>query len=83
MSHTHRWIAYYEEFLFGGSFVAGYKCADCGAWVAQGDLPATGLAGLILDEIRLVGPHGGRGRCTDGSAYKEQIYNDGKLEIIR
>lgn len=82
--HVHRWAQFFEEFLLGGHYPIGWKCLDCGEWVSQDQMPPNGLLGTILKEKHLVGPHGGRGNCSDGSTYKEQIaHEDGRLEIIR
>ena len=81
---THRWRQLYEESIIGGATPLGWECVDCDAFIRQSDLTLTGLKGEILtDDMRLVGPHGGCGDCSDGSIYKEQIYENGVLTIVR
>ena len=83
--HTHRWRRLHEQALLGGSFSIGWECSICGEFVSNNELTPTGIEGIVLKKAaRLVGPHGGYGTCTDGSAYKEQIINeDGELQIVR
>ena len=83
--HTHRWRQVHEEALLGGSYRIGWECVDCKAYVSNGDVTPAGLGGVVLEKAaRLVGPHGCRSQCTDGSTYKEQIVDeDGHLSIIR
>lgn len=79
---SHRWVRHYEECLLGGCFPSGYKCKDCDEFVPQIAV-GPNMGGVVLDEQILFGPHGAYGRCADGSLYKQQIWKDGKLEIIR
>ena len=82
---NHLWQEVHEEFLLGGHFVVGYKCKKCGEWVNQCELRPGSMSGTMSDEVALVGPHGCRSQCSDGSTYKRQIYNKktGELTIER
>jgi hypothetical protein len=81
----HIWRRVYEEFLLGGTFPVGWECKRCGEFIEQGKVTPAGLSGQVLhQEGRLIGPHGARGQCADGSSYKEQIVDsEGTLHIIR
>ena len=81
----HVWQEYHEEFLLGGHYPVGYKCKKCGEWIGQNSLQPGSVSGAMSDEMVLVGPHGGRSQCSDGSTYTRQIYNKktGELTIER
>jgi hypothetical protein len=84
MEHTHRWRVVHEEFLMGGTFPVGWECVDCKKFVSEGELTPAGLGGVVLNNAaRLIAPHGGYSRTSDGKPYKEQIIDEhGKLTII-
>ena len=85
MKHTHKWRRLYEEFLLGGATPIGWECSilGCDEFVSNSQLTPAGLEGEVSEvAMRLVGPHGGRGRTADGESYEEQIvHEDGSLEI--
>ena len=85
MTCDHRWREVHEEMLLiGGNTTIGWECLECKEYVDKSKLTPAGLSGVITKQHRLVGPHGGRGKCSDGSTYKEQIIDeDGKLTIVR
>jgi hypothetical protein len=84
VNHTHRWRKLYEQLIIGSATIIGWECTDCDAFISQSDLTPEGLKGEITtDDMRLVGPHGGKGQCSDGSIFKEQIYENGELTIVR
>jgi hypothetical protein len=80
----HKWQKVYEVSHVGSPFPIGFRCKGCNRFVGTADLPVTGLPGIDTGEKVLVGVHGGRGNCSDGTQFREQIaYPDGRLEIIR
>lgn len=84
MKHEHKWYKLYEDSILGiGPSLIAWKCSECEASVSPNEITPAGIGGTVLNEQRLIGPHGCRGQCSDGSTYKEQIFRDGKLEIIR
>ena len=59
-------------------------CLNCKDYVPQHKIGPEGLGGTVTKAVRLVGPNGGRGNCSDGSTYKEQVIDEnGMLRIIR
>lgn len=77
----HAWRRVYEESILGGVFPAGWECLECGMWIST-EQAGPGMGGTAVGEVRLTGPHGGHGTCSDGRRYKSQIlYPDGRLEI--
>ena len=84
---NHRWREVHEETVFiGGNISVGWECVveGCNMYVDKSKLTPAGLEGVVTNQHRLIGPHGGRGQCSDGSTYKEQIIDEeGKLTIIR
>ena len=84
MSCNHAWRKVFEEALFGGTFPVGWECVKCGKFAEQNKLGPMGLPGNVLGGARLIGPHGARSQCADGSPYKEQIIDEaGQLHIVR
>lgn len=81
---AHLWRQVHEELLIGGHFPVGWRCTECGKFVGHEELTPAGLTGVVTKEHELTGPHGGRGKCSDGSTYVRQIVrSDGSLEIER
>ena len=80
----HVWRDVHEAFLLGGSFSVGFRCTKCNQFVRRAELTPAGLPGVVDGSMELVGPHGGRGNCADGSQYTKQVKrSDGRLEIHR
>jgi hypothetical protein len=88
MECNHRWRKVYEEVLFLGPGLIGYRCIDCNKFVSTSELTPIGIGGILLHEYELVGP----GQCSNGSPYKRQIISnnghtltierpDGKIEV--
>ena len=70
MPHTHLWRRLYEEFLLGGAFPVGWEC-ECGEFISNDKLTPEGLPGKTSEIVmRLVGPHGGMGRTSNGASYR-------------
>ncbi len=80
---THRWRRVHEQAVFGGSFLTGWECVDCGRSVSNDGITPAGLGGVVLEKAaRLVGPHGGYGSRADGRRFKEQIIDErGNLTV--
>jgi len=80
----HRWRKLYEAVIVvGHASLVGWECEVCKKHISQDEITPAGIGGIITKNSRLVGPHGGYGNCSDGSVYKEQIYENGKLTIVR